>query len=196
MVSLLTSVPTSGCTYESWLSRNRHVVSIEPNPQFARVLKRLFKDKVQVIAGAASNNNAGAALRVPAAGRGLGTIDPNNRFSGAFDTIRVKTFRIDDLNLHDVTFMKIDVEGQELCVLEGSLEMLKRDQPSILLEAEERHRPGAVRSVRTLLESLGYEAYMLERGTLLSIRRFDPAVHQSAEAAEQRRLTGDLPVST
>jgi hypothetical protein len=69
-------------------------------------------------------------------------------------------------------------------------------QPSILLEAEERHRPGAVRSVRTLLESLGYEAYMLERGTLVSIRRFDPAVHQSAEAAEQRRLTGDLPVST
>jgi FkbM family methyltransferase len=172
------------------LSRNRNVVSIEPNPEFARVLKRLFKDKVQVIAGAASNNNAGAALRVPAAGRGLGTIEPNNRFSGAFETVTVKTFKIDDLDLHDVTFMKVDVEGHELCVLEGALEMLRRDRPSILLEAEERHRPGAVRSVRSLLEPLGYEGYMLERGTLVSVRRFDPAVHQSAEAAEQRRLTG------
>lgn len=172
------------------LSRNRNVVSIEPNPEFARVLKRLFKDKVQVIAGAASNNNAGAALRVPAAGRGLATIEPNNRFSGAFETVTVKTFRIDDLDLHDVTFMKVDVEGHELCVLEGAVEMLRRDRPSILLEAEERHRPGAVRSVRSLLEPLGYEGYMLERGTLVSVRRFDPAVHQSAEAAEQRRLTG------
>lgn len=172
------------------LARNRHVVSIEPNPDCARILERVFKNHVRVIAGAASNTNGEAALRVPAGGDGLGTIESGNHFSGAFKTVTVKTFRIDDLGLEDVTFMKVDVEGHEISVLEGAMELLKRDRPTILLEAEERHNPGAVRSVRALLEPLKYEGFMLERGTLGSIRRFDPAVHQSVEAAQARSLNG------
>ncbi len=172
------------------LARNRHVVSIEPNPDCVHVLERLFKNNVRVIAGAASNANGEATLRVPANGEGLGTIDSQNLFQGPFKTVTVKTFRIDDLGLAGVTFMKVDVEGHELSVLEGAIELLKRDRPTILLEAEERHHPGAVRAVRALLEPLQYEGFMLERGTLGSIRRFDPATHQSPEAAVARSLAG------
>jgi FkbM family methyltransferase len=172
------------------LARNRHVVSIEPNPDCVHVLERLFKNNVRVIAGAASNTNGDATLRVPVGGEGLGTIDSQNLFQGSFKTVNVKTFKIDDLGLTDVTFMKVDVEGHEISVLEGAMELLKRDRPTILLEAEERHHAGAVRAVRALLEPLKYEGFMLERGTLGSIRRFDPAIHQSAEAAAARSLPG------
>ncbi|MFZ0884403.1 MAG: FkbM family methyltransferase [Candidatus Acidiferrales bacterium] len=175
------------------LARNRHVVSIEPNPDCARILERVFKNHVRVIAGAASNTNGEATLRVPARGDGLGTIESGNQFSDAFKTVTVKTFRIDDLGLENVTFMKVDVEGHEMSVLEGAMEILKRDRPTILLEAEERHHPGAVRSVRALLEPLNYEGFMLEHGTLGSIRRFDAAVHQSAETAKARSLDGHTP---
>ena len=42
------------------LARNRHVVSIEPNPDCARILERVFKNQVRVIAGAASNTDGEA----------------------------------------------------------------------------------------------------------------------------------------
>lgn len=172
------------------LARNRHVVSIEPNPDCVHVLERVFKNHVRVIAGAASNTNGEATLRVPAGGDGLGTIESQNLVKGTFKTVNVKTFRIDDLGLANVTFMKVDVEGHEISVLEGAMELLKRDRPTILLEAEERHHPGAVRAVRALLEPLKYEGFMLERGTLGSVRHFDPAIHQSGEAAIARSLPG------
>jgi FkbM family methyltransferase len=173
------------------LSRTPNVVLIEPNPDCTRVLERLFGRDVRIITGAASNANAEAVLRIPDAGSGLAAIERNKlSFAGASKTIKVKTFRMDDLKLENVTFMKIDVEGHEASVLEGACELLKRDRPSLLVEAEERHNPGAVMSVRALLEPMGYEGYMLDAGTLVSVRRFDPAVHQSAEAAERGRAAG------
>jgi FkbM family methyltransferase len=173
------------------LTRTRNVICVEPNPENARVLERVFGKDVRVISGAASNRNVDVVLRIPDADAGCATIEDDSRsFSGAFKTIRVKAFRIDDLNLENVSFIKIDVEGHELAVLDGALESLKKNQPSILLEAEERHRERAVETVREFLEPLGYEGYMLEKGALVSIRRFDPAVHQSAVAAEQRQSTG------
>ena len=108
-------------------------------------------------------------------------------FQATFTTIRVKAFRIDELELENVSFIKIDVEGHELSVLEGASEMLRKNRPSILLEAEERHRERAVATVREFLEPLGYEGYMLEQGALVSIRSFDPTIHQTARAAQQRR---------
>jgi FkbM family methyltransferase len=50
--------------------------------------------------------------------------------------------RIDSLGIHDVSFIKIDVEGYELPVLEGAVETLKRDRPLVLVEQggnEEKH---------------------------------------------------------
>jgi FkbM family methyltransferase len=173
------------------LTRTRNVICVEPNPDCARLLERVFGKDARVITGAASNKNMDVTLRIPDAGSGFATVEQGNlSFSGTFEPIRVKAFRIDDLQLENVSFMKIDVEGHELAVLEGALETLKRNQPSILLEAEERHRARAVATVKEFLEALGYEGYMLEREALVSIRSFDPTFHQSAEAARARRLTG------
>ena len=173
------------------LTRTRNIICIEPNPENCRVLARVFGKDVRVITGAASDRNMDVVLRIPDAESGCATIEEGNlSFPDAFKSIRVKAFRIDDLKLEDVSFVKIDVEGHELAVLEGAKETLKKHRPSILLEAEERHRAHAVATVRGFLEPLGYEGYMLEGRTLVSIRHFDPAVHQNAGAAEQRRLTG------
>lgn len=171
------------------LTRTRDVICVEPNPENARVLERVFGKEARVINGAASNRDLDVVLRIPDADAGCATIEADNRsLAGAFKTIRVKAFRIDSLKLENVSFIKIDVEGHELSVLEGASEMLKRNRPSILLEAEDRHRPRAVATVREFLEPLGYEGYMLEQGALVSIRSFDPTIHQTARAAQQRRL--------
>jgi FkbM family methyltransferase len=169
------------------LTRTRNVICIEPNPECCSVLKRIFGKDVNVISGAASNINADLVLRIPDAGVGYATVEEGNAsFVGGFRTVRVTAFKIDDLKLENVSFVKIDVEGHELSVLEGAAETLKTSQPTILLEAEERHRPRAVASVREFLEPLGYQGYMLEDGALVSVRRFDPEIHQSARAILRR----------
>jgi FkbM family methyltransferase len=173
------------------LTRTRNVICIEPNPECCSVLRKVFGKEVNVITGAASNMNADVLLRIPNAGLGYATVEEANaRFAGAFKSIHVPAFKIDDLRLENVSFIKIDVEGHELSVLEGAGETLKKSQPSILLEAEERNRPGAVASVREFLEPLGYHGYMLEEGTLVSIDRFDPDIHQNSRADQRGRNKG------
>jgi FkbM family methyltransferase len=48
--------------------------------------------------------------------------------------VEVACRTIDTLNLQDVDLIKLDVEGHELQALEGGLETIKRDRPSILIE--------------------------------------------------------------
>jgi hypothetical protein len=65
-----------------------------------------------------------------------------------------------------VGFVKIDVEGHKLAVLEGARGLLERDRPSLLIEAEDRHRPQAVASIVAWLNALGYAGQFLADGRL------------------------------
>jgi len=139
------------------------VHAFEANPRLARRLARALPD-VRVHACALSDRGGEVELRVPAvAGReleGLGTVDPANRLARvAADEIRrvrVRLARLDDFELGDVGFLKIDVEGHEAAVLRGGAALLRRCRPRILLEAGDLNRPGTVEEVRAVLDGLGY----------------------------------------
>lgn len=68
--------------------------------------------------------------------------------------------RLDDFDLVDVDFIKIDCEGYELFVLQGAMETLKRCKPCIIVEQkpetgmEARYNIGTTDAVK-LLESIG-----------------------------------------
>jgi FkbM family methyltransferase len=78
---------------------------------------------------------------------------------GAF-IARVEAVTIDSLNLHDVNFIKIDVEGFELPVIEGGQRTIRRDKPVMVVEQKpnnaERYGRGRLAAVE-LLQSWGYE---------------------------------------
>ena len=57
------------------------------------------------------------------------------------ETIRVPLRTLDSYNLSNIGFIKIDVEGHELDVLRGAEVTLRRDQPNLLIEIENRHAP-------------------------------------------------------
>lgn len=46
------------------------------------------------------------------------------------------TARLDDFELTNVGFIKIDVEGHELAVLRGASKTIEREQPNLMVEVE------------------------------------------------------------
>jgi hypothetical protein len=76
-------------------------------------------------------------------------------------------------------FLKIDVEGHELAVLQGAEQTLKLHRPALLLECEARHRSDSdVRPVFDLLGSFGYQGSFFGNGQRRPLTEFNPQQHQ------------------
>lgn len=167
------------------------IVAVEPIPVLADFTQRLYP-KVRVVRAVASDLEGELELRIPDIAWGLASAAPENRLSNLpGKTIKVPATTIDRLATAPVGFIKIDVEGHELSVLRGGFATLERDRPVLLIEAEERHHPDAVASIRALLEPLGYQGLFLDEGRLVSIRNFDVARDQGFTEADEAALLRD-----
>ena len=145
------------------------MVAFEPQPAFAGFLAEAFAGTVRIERMALSAAAGAAVLRVPALGAhsGMATIETANDLGDApCLVLRVPCRPLDSFALPRIGFVKIDVEGHELAVLEGARELLERDRPNLLIEAEDRHRPGAVASIVAWLYDLGYAGWFLAGGRL------------------------------
>jgi FkbM family methyltransferase len=166
---------------------NKHsagVVALEPLPECASFIRSALP-AARVIEAAASDHVGTATLWVPIVPSD--TCSPmlgleTSPATAGMRSLLVDLVTLDSSVLGRVGFIKIDVEGHELSVLNGALDIIDRDHPTILVEAEERHRPGAVGSVRELLEQRGYSGFFLFRGRIESIEGFNREMHQ-VEAA-------------
>ena len=164
----------------SWmLARcSREVHAFEPNPKLFRILKRIASEKLHVSPMALSNCSGHAMLRVPGnAERGYsnqGSSLSPVKVSGDYREIEVETRRLDDLEVGDVGFMKIDVEGFEQAVLEGAAGTMQRHRPNLLIEMEERHTGQPIEDSLNRVLALGYRGLFLRRGELVTLSAFDP----------------------
>lgn len=161
--------------------------AMEPNPRLAEILRASFPSRVRVTECALSDRNDDVTLSIPVIGDketpGLASIEPDNPLAETYQvhTTTVSCKILDEMDLGSVGFMKIDVEGHELSVLKGATGVLERDAPSILVEAEERHKPGAVGDLRNFLETCGYQGFFLLNGRLHPIEDFDPERDQNPD---------------
>jgi FkbM family methyltransferase len=170
------------------------VVAFEPIPLFGHMLKSVFEGKrghIEIVA--ASNTRSKAILRMPFApnGRqefGRSTIEPNNRLVhklvASTQEIEVETRPLDDLNLQNVGFIKIDVEGHELAVLDGGWRTIKAHRPALLVECNEDHHPNAVARLASWLRGHGYLAQFLDGKTLSDIDNYSRAEHWDKRGIE------------
>ena len=174
-------------TYLHGMKRHsRRVYAFEPVPWLAHLLARKFGRKVVVENVALSRETKTALLHIPVVDNtpvtGLATLLEDQVVEGAtYCAIPVETRLLDEVYTGDVGFIKIDVEGHEHSVLQGALRTIARCRPRVLVEAEERHSPGSVRSLEGFFRRLGYRGYFVFKQHLAPIEHFNPEKMQRSE---------------
>ena len=101
------------------------------------------------------------------------TFGPPGVEGGEVDVVTVDDIMNDSkYSSSRVTFLKADVEGAELLVLKGATRVIAKHEPFIMLEMSEVYlqRFGCTfAEVEGLLRDSGYEAYVLERFSLVPL---------------------------
>jgi FkbM family methyltransferase len=169
------------------------VIAVEPVPHLAQLVERAtrrLKLPVTVLNCALSSEEGTAELHVPmedgAEKPAFASLE-SGKETGSGRTIRVPLRRLDDV-CRDVpgriSFVKIDVEGHELAVLQGGMDTLRRSKPNLLIEIEQRHSRVPIANTFAFVASLGYRGEFLDAsGQFHPLEQFDPGVHQRPERA-------------
>ncbi|WP_156722582.1 FkbM family methyltransferase [Streptomyces apocyni] len=160
--------------------RARRVVTVEPVPRLARTLRAAVPHNVRVIQAAASDQTGTARLWLPAGDRGERGVSSLVRRDIHARAVDVPCLTLDGLDLRDVDFIKIDVDGNELPVLRGAAQLLDRDRPALIVELEARIQPMA--PVLDLLAEHGYRGWVLPAASWVPLDDFDLESHQSRTA--------------
>jgi FkbM family methyltransferase len=174
-----------------------NVHSFEPIPTtFERLRRRRRGASVHRMA--LSSSVGTAPMRIPTIrGRVTATrasLEQSLRESGeegwesAMVPVSTLDVMVEDLGLDRLDWLKIDVEGHEMEVLEGASETIRRFHPVLIIEIEQRHHDWPIQRAFERIRRLGYEGAFIDRGdlTLRAIDRFDVEVHQAKRGARRR----------
>jgi FkbM family methyltransferase len=150
-----------------WLARLVPIVhAFEPNVEIAAALARVVPRNVHVHAQAVSDEIGEATLSIPYGGRG--TEGRASLLPRQGRRVNIPTVSLDSLDLADIGFIKIDVEGHEYPVLRGATQMLERYRPNVMLEVE----------IFRVLTDRDYEGRFLLKGQWHSLQHFSLEAHQ------------------
>ena len=113
-------------------AQHNNVVTYEPVPELFEVLQSNLKgiDNVTLINKAVTNNNKDVQLFVDVNRLSMTSQAPLVES----ETITVPGVALDNENHTNVGFIKVDVEGYELDVLEGAIKLIERDRPTMMVE--------------------------------------------------------------
>ena len=84
----------------------------------------------------------------------------------------VKVSTVDSYEFDDVDLIKIDVEGHEKSVIEGALKTIKKTQPILLVEIEQRHIEKEIEDIFQLILNLNYNGFFLLDNSLTPLEEF------------------------
>lgn len=152
---------------------NGQVHTFEPLPSNLAMLKALLaaNDCRNVSIHPAAAGDSRTKLRFvtpPATHSGIGHALSQTDDSQESDIIEVDCLPLDSLisNVSRVRMICIDVEGYEIPVLRGARQLVARDRPVIVVEADRSNQEQAGFSLGLLrdeMHSMGYEVYRLNR---------------------------------
>ena len=128
-----------------------HVICFEPNPNFRECFNRnITESNVTLYPYGLSSHSHTAEQGTNHTHLNYVVGDTKPREGD------IECRSLDSFDLSDVDYIKIDVDGFEIPVLQGAQETLKRNSPVINIEMKERKRPKIVEESRKILRNLGY----------------------------------------
>ncbi len=175
--------------YSLKLSQNfNQIHSFEPNPLLFPYLninlKKIIKN-INLYNLALSNKSGETELKLPVRSKsifkenieelyqlGAASIHPKNEFED-FKKVRVKIDKLDNISINNIGFMKIDVEGHELEVIEGAKETITKDKPILLIEIEKRHSKRPVEETIEKICNLNYECFFVKDKELIPVEKLN-----------------------
>ena len=159
--------------------------SFEPNPLlFPYLNKYLTKiiTNMTLYNYALSNKNELTNLKIPHRGKsifknnfeeiyklGCATIHETNNFE-KFNNYEVECKKLDDvIKDKEISFIKIDVEGDELSVIEGANNIINKYKPTLLVEIEEKHTKKPILNTINKIKEFGYKVYFFKNNQIREI---------------------------
>ncbi|WP_312421180.1 FkbM family methyltransferase [Epilithonimonas sp.] len=150
-----------------------NIFAFEPNPQLFKRLKRLFP-KVHLSSVALSDISTIAEFKIPVINgekvHTRGTLQTSIKEKNEEKTIlqKVEVKPLDDLNLNlkNLSFIKIDVEGNEMQTLRGAKQTIHKYKPILMVEMEQRHHKENLWTLISEIADWGYSVNYLDRETL------------------------------
>lgn len=167
----------------------RTVHAFEPNPQSYRLLEFNAQFKSNIVPHLFGLGDEAGQFRLAETAENVGqsVIDE----SGSID-IEIK--RLDDLQIENVKFVKIDVEGFEQKVICGGRAFLKRNNPVIAFEQLAHEFDGNGTPTIRALQELDYKFCWLQDGS--SVNRRIASFTELATGRSHKVLSGDVPART
>jgi FkbM family methyltransferase len=174
--------------YAYWMNKgvkpHGRVVCFEPQKAMAAYLNRMKTavplERIEVVNLALSSRRGEMTLAVPEGGPSPAATLESGLIKGPHILYLVGVTTLDDFFGLDtpVKLIKCDVEGHEYDVFRGGEKLLRKHQPILMFESEDRHqRLQDRRDVFAFLDSLGYQGAFFSRRGLRSLKEFDPVRH-------------------
>jgi FkbM family methyltransferase len=167
----------------------KHVYAFEANPLIFPFLKKNLPKiitNISLFNYALSNEFGVAELKIPTRSKtffknnyeelyqlGAASIHEKNNFN-KFNSIKVEKNKLDNiLNDKNIGFIKIDVEGHEKEVIDGSKRIINENRPTLLVEIEERHSKSKVINTINYINKLGYKSFFVKNNELVETKNLE-----------------------
>ena len=177
------------------IGKTGSVFAFEPQPTLHRYLTSLFRPKhwsnVTLENIALSNNEGSFEMFVPGE---AGSTSPGASLkqdvavheADTMTTTTVTTTTLDQYvsrnGLNAIAFIKLDVEGNEVEVIDGAADTLKNLKPSWIIESEARHiGEEGVRELFLKMQAANYSGFFFSTSGLTPLSKFDFGKHQNQE---------------
>jgi FkbM family methyltransferase len=175
---------------------SKKLLIFEPNNNnYNFLLKSLRSNKnIEIINAAVSDKSNSATLKIPENNPGNATIESENKFDDINNVreYKVTTKKIDDLNIKNIGFIKIDIEGHEYSAVRGMAELLKDQRPNLLIEIEERHNAGSIERVTSFFKTIEYDIYFIADNIIHPFKDYSIDVYQNSGNRNTRKYINNF----